>query len=115
MTVEPKVAAAIDFGTHASGFAWSVMSRLNDDPLTRKVTFGTGHAGAGGNCPKDLTAILVDREGQVVAWGHAARARWATASDAGNPDQLGYAYAFKMAIRDGDAGPGMPTVGGSMS
>jgi hypothetical protein len=115
MTVEPKIAAAIDFGTHASGFAWAVMSRLNDDPLTREVTFRTGHAGTGGGYRKELTAILVDKDGQVVAWGHAARARWAAAADAGNPDQLGYAYAFKMAIRDGDADPSMPTVGRSMS
>jgi hypothetical protein len=115
MTVEPKVVAAIDFGTHASGFAWAEKSRLNDDPLTRKVTFSAGHAGARGGYPKNLTAILVDKDGRVVAWGHAARARWATASDAGNPDQLGYAYAFKMALTGGDAGPGVPAVGGSMS
>src|SRR5262249_29175856 len=115
MTVEPRVAAAIDFGAHASGFAWAVKCRRNDDPLPRRVTFCSGRAGAGGGSPKNLTAILVDREGRVVEWGHAARARWAAASDAGNPDQLGYAYGFKMAIRDGDGGPGMPAVGGSMS
>src|SRR6266567_2555749 len=99
MTVEPRVVAAIDFGTHASGFAWAVKSRLNDDPLTRQVTFSTGHAAARAGYPKNLTAILLGKDGRVVAWGHAARSRWATASDAGNPDQLGYAYAFKMTLR----------------
>jgi hypothetical protein len=115
MAVEPKVVAGIDFGTHGSGFAWAVKSRINDDPLTRKVTFFTRHAGDRADYPKTLTAILVDRDGQVVAWGHQARARWAAASDAGNPDQLGYAYAFKMALSEGNAGLARPTVGGSMS
>jgi molecular chaperone DnaK (HSP70) len=115
MTFTPRVVAAIDFGTHGSGFAWAVKSRLNDDPLTRKVTFFTRYASARVAYPKNLTAVLADKDDHVVAWGHEARAQWAAASDSGNPDRLGYAYAFKMALTDEDANAGMPTTGGSMS
>lgn len=53
MTVEPRIAVAIDFGTHASGFAWTVMSRLNDDLRTAAPASGArpardAHVHAGG-------------------------------------------------------------------
>lgn len=111
----PKIVGAIDWGTHGSGYALAVVSRLNDDPMTRKVVFYTQYAGAHADYPKNLTAILVSEDGRVVAWGHKARTLWAKASDQGNPDGLGYAYAFKMALKAGDSNPDMPTVGGTLS
>lgn len=112
---KPKVVAAVDFGTHGTGFAWSVVSALNDDPMTRRVTFNTRHAGTRVDYPKDLTTILVDQEGGLVAVGHRARKEWAKAADAGNPAGLGYAYAFKMALKEGGALPDLPMVGGTVS
>jgi actin-like ATPase involved in cell morphogenesis len=80
--------AAVDLGTHGTGIGWCVVSDLNDDPMTRRVVIH----------PKDLTAILVDREGGVVAVGHRARQKWMKAADAGNAEELSYAYAFKMTL-----------------
>lgn len=111
----PKIVGAIDWGTHGSGYALAVVSPLNDDPITRKVVFYTQYAGARADYPKNLTAILLSEDGRVVAWGHKARTLWAKASDQGNPDRLGYAYAFKMALKAGDSNPDMPTVGGTLS
>ncbi len=31
---EAKVVAAVNFGTRGTGFAWTVRTPLNDDPLT---------------------------------------------------------------------------------
>jgi hypothetical protein len=42
---EPGVIAAIDFGTHGSGYAWTARTLLNDDPLTRRIHFYTGYTG----------------------------------------------------------------------
>ncbi|MFF7213683.1 Hsp70 family protein [Streptomyces sp. NPDC008238] len=108
----PKVVAAVDFGTHGTGFAWSVVTPLNDDPQSRRITFYSRFPEHRVDYPKNLTALLVDAEGTTVAWGHKARKQWSEASDAGRTDGLGYAYAFKMALKD-DGGPvDMPTTGG---
>jgi hypothetical protein len=115
MVWTPKIVGAIDLGTHGSGYALAVVSPLNDDPMNRKVVFYTRYSGARADYPKNLTAILVAEDGHVMAWGHKARTLWAEASDQGNPDRLGYAYAFKMALKEGDSNPDMPTVGGTLS
>lgn len=107
----PKVVAAIDFGTHGTGFAWCTVSPLNDDPMTRCVTYGTSPGGAGAG-PKNLTAILVGQDGGAVAWGHQARRQWAAAVDRGGTAGLGYAQGFKMALQEGASGSG-PAAGGA--
>lgn len=82
---EAKVVAAVDFGTHGTGFAWTVRTPLNDDPLTRRVQFFTRFPGRQLDSPKNLTAILVTDDGDTVAWGHEARARWVEALAKGRP------------------------------
>lgn len=82
---EAKVVAAVDFGTHGTGFAWTVRTPLNDDPRTRRVQFFTRFPGRQLERPKNLTAILVTDGGDTVAWGHEARARWAEALAKGSP------------------------------
>ena len=99
---KPKVVAAVDLGTHGTGVGWCVVSDLNDDPMTRRVAIHTRYPGSRVDYPKDLTAILVDREGGVLAVGHRAQQKWMKAADAGNAEGFGYAYAFKMALKDGD-------------
>ncbi|MCY0947074.1 Hsp70 family protein [Streptomyces antarcticus] len=111
---KPKVVAAIDFGTHGTGFAWSVVTPLNDDPHTRSIQFYKQFPGSWVAYPKNLTAILVDDQGTTVAWGHKARNQWADASDSGRTTGLGYASAFKMALKEDRAMAQVPTVGGCL-
>ncbi|MFE2514186.1 Hsp70 family protein [Streptomyces mirabilis] len=109
---EAKVVAAVDFGTHGTGFAWAVRTPLNDDPLTRRVQFFTRFPGRQPDSPKNLTAILVTDDGDTVAWGHEARARWVEALAKGEADGLGYAYAFKTALKSGGSMADLPITGG---
>lgn len=111
-SADPKVVAAVDFGTHGTGFAWAVKSPLNDDPRTRRVQFFTRFPGRQLDCPKNLTAILVADQGDTVAWGHRARALWADALAKGQSDGLRYAYGFKMALKSGGSVVDMPATGG---
>ncbi|MCX5189953.1 Hsp70 family protein [Streptomyces sp. NBC_00268] len=109
---EAKVVAAVDFGTHGTGFAWTVRTPLNDDPRTRRVQFFTRFPGRQLERPKNLTAILVTDGGDTVAWGHEARARWAEALAKGESEGLGYAYAFKAALKSGGSMADLPVTGG---
>ncbi|MFD6996075.1 Hsp70 family protein [Streptomyces mirabilis] len=109
---EAKVVAAVDFGTHGTGFAWTVRTPLNDDPLTRRVQFFTRFPGRQLDSPKNLTAILVTDDGDTVAWGHEARARWVEALAKGETEGLGYAYAFKTALKSGGSLADLPITGG---
>ncbi|MFE4552174.1 Hsp70 family protein [Streptomyces sp. NPDC056785] len=108
----PKVVAAVDFGTHGTGFAWAVRTPRNDDPRTRRVQFFTRFPGGRLDYPKNLTAILLSAAGETVAWGHRAHGAWAEALADGRADGLGYAYAFKTAWKSGGSMSDMPTVGG---
>ncbi|MEU0036902.1 hypothetical protein [Streptomyces sp. NPDC006333] len=108
----PKVVAAVDFGTHGTGFAWAVRTPPNDDPRTRRVQFFTRFPGRQLDYPKNLTAILLATGGETVAWGHRAHGLWADALAKGKSDGLGYAYAFKTAWKSGGTMSDMPTVGG---
>jgi hypothetical protein len=110
-THKSTVVAAIDFGTHGTGFAWCAVSPLNDDPMTRRVTYSASPAGGGS--PKHLTAILVGQDGGVVAWGHQAQRQWAAAVDRGETAGLGYAQGFKMALQECGASGSGPAAGGA--
>jgi hypothetical protein len=110
-TLPPTVVAAIDFGTDSTGFAWCAVSPLNDDPMTRCMTYGTPPGGGSG--PKDLTAILVGQDGRAVAWGHQARRQWVAAVDRGDTAGLGYAQGFKMALGECGASGSGPAAGGA--
>ena len=64
-----KVVAAVDFGTHGSGYAWSVISAQNQDAQRRLIKVRTQWPAQPVSSAKNLTALLVDSIGQVVAWG----------------------------------------------
>jgi molecular chaperone DnaK (HSP70) len=91
-----RVVAAIDFGTYGTGFAWA----LRNDPA-HTVYYEEDWPGAGSAYPKNLSALLLDRDGAVVEWGYDARRRWqATDRDT----ELAYHEHFKM-----DLQPDAPT------
>ncbi len=96
----PKIVVAIDFGTHGSGFAWATVSNLQNMTNNRLIAYQDFVTrGGSSSYPKDLTAVLVDRDGTAVEFGFKARKRWQAADARGNPDRLGYATRFKMALR----------------
>jgi molecular chaperone DnaK (HSP70) len=94
-----KVVAAVDFGTHGSGYAWSVISAQNQDAQRRLIKVRTQWPAQPVPSAKNLTALLVDSSEQIVAWGYEAK-RIATTSV--NPGR--YVDSFKMKLIDADVG-----------
>ncbi|OLZ65506.1 hypothetical protein AV521_31015 [Streptomyces sp. IMTB 2501] len=72
MSDEPKVAAAIDFGTHGSGYAWAVKCNQNDDSATRQILSRDQWSDQPATYPKNRTALLLNKDGTVADWGHSA-------------------------------------------
>jgi molecular chaperone DnaK (HSP70) len=94
------IVAAIDFGTHGSGFAWARVRELEQDPNTSNIKFRDRWPGTDVNYPKNLSALMLDGE-EVQYWGFEAKSKWARAMEEGpaqNHD-LSYVYAFKMALK----------------
>ncbi|MEV4820529.1 hypothetical protein, partial [Micromonospora sp. NPDC049274] len=89
-----KVVAAIDFGTHATGFAWAVINETNKDAKRRRIITNTQWASQPVAYPKNLTALLFDEEGNVVGWGHDARKQF----HAKRQSNLVFVSGFKMRL-----------------
>ncbi|MGW0778845.1 Hsp70 family protein [Streptomyces sp. NPDC002835] len=110
---QPKVTAAIDFGTHGSGFGWAVVCEGNDDSATRKVLSVDGWQDQPLSYPKNLTALLLDGDGSVCAWGHAAVRKYNLQSGS-NGHRLVNGLDMKMSLKPGNADRDMGrTVGGA--
>ncbi|MGW8598459.1 Hsp70 family protein [Streptomyces sp. NPDC055893] len=85
-----KVAVAIDFGTHGTGYAWAL---IDDDK--RQVHPHMRWKDQPAPTAKNLTALLLDADGDVLAWGYEARRRFNSRS--AGPDAQ-YLKAFKMSL-----------------
>ncbi|MEU1201624.1 hypothetical protein ABZ446_36145 [Streptomyces sp. NPDC005813] len=64
--------AAIDFGTHSTGYAWAVVDPRIRTKAQREINDRNDWPGSNGaHSPKTLTALLL-RDETVLAWGHPA-------------------------------------------
>ncbi|MFD0573601.1 Hsp70 family protein [Kitasatospora gansuensis] len=95
---EPRVVAALDFGTHGTGFAWAVVEPGNADPHSRRIHFCNRWEAQPVACAKNLSALLLSPEGDVLAWGFDARRRFLTQGRKSTPGALSYHAGFKMAL-----------------
>ncbi|MFI6009127.1 Hsp70 family protein [Streptomyces sp. NPDC051243] len=116
MSGEYPVVAAIDFGTHGSGYAWTVVSEDDREASQRKIWYQDRWPEGGHSAyPKTLSALLLDANGETVAWGHAARREWQELGGNGEREGHTYAAAFKMALAPqhygGGVVPGLGPVG----
>ncbi|MDD7942827.1 hypothetical protein PHK61_30875 [Actinomycetospora lutea] len=70
-----RVVAAIDFGTHGSGFAWSVITDQNRKASSRQIKVRTQWDGQYVASAKNLSAVLFseDSDERLEAWGFEAR------------------------------------------
>ncbi|MEU2511105.1 Hsp70 family protein [Streptomyces syringium] len=93
-----RVIAAIDFGTHGTGFAWTTIDDRHKDPKRRQVWFRTRWPNHPTPYPKNLSALLLSREGELVAWGYEARRKWAAISARGESDKYDFHLGFKMSL-----------------
>lgn len=90
MKKKQKVAAAIDFGTHGTGYAWALI-----DDEKRLIHPQMRWKDQPAPAAKNLTALLLDDEGGVLAWGYEARRRFNSRS--AGPDAR-YRKSFKMSL-----------------
>jgi hypothetical protein len=96
-----RAVAAIDFGTHGTGFAWAVVDQRNRDARVRDIYVHNQWDGQPVAYPKNLTALLLDGDSDVQAWGFDARRRWATRRAGAANDRTRYEHGFKMALLEG--------------
>jgi actin-like ATPase involved in cell morphogenesis len=95
-----KVVAAIDFGTHGSGFAWATIDERHTKASTRHVYKELSWPGTPMPLPKNLTALAAASDGNVLAWGYDARKRWNAAAVGKSASDLRYSHSFKMGLVD---------------
>jgi hypothetical protein len=91
-----RIVAAIDFGTHGTGFAWAFSSAREDEPSHRTIYTFDDWTDQPASYVKNLSAILLDGSGGVLAWGYEAR-RLFEAGAAADGDRT-YAERFKMGL-----------------
>ena len=58
MTIPYPVVAAIDFGTHGTGYAWAEV-RENLNETLKRLVYHEEWPGMGTRYPKDLSAVLL--------------------------------------------------------
>ena len=96
MSARHRVVAGIDYGTYGTGFAWIPVSRENDDLQTRRISFFENWPGQTLTYPKNRTALLLDADGNVLAWGDQVDQRMdSMPADAGWKEHVG----FKMGLQ----------------
>lgn len=98
MTFRPRIVVGIDFGTHGSGFCWCVCEDRNADASTRQINFFNAWPGQPVPFVKNLSALLVDKDQNVLAWGFDARRR--ALSQATGVDAPRYHAGFKMGLME---------------
>ena len=103
-----RVVAAIDFGTHGTGFAWATVSPENTEIATRRISFFESWEDQQISYPKNRSALLLDEHGQFMSWGYQAVTRMdAMPKGAGWQLQTG----FKMSLQRNLGGSA--SIGGS--
>lgn len=92
----PRLVAAIDIGTHGIGAAWCVISESNAEPSSRKIHFCDQWESQPAPTAKNLSALLLDANGKLIAWGYDARRLWLTQGAALRGQGARYHHGFKM-------------------
>lgn len=96
-----RVVAAVDFGTHGSGFAWCPVDSVNDE-ADRKIYYFDQWQDQPVVYPKNLTALLLDGQDKVIDWGYSARRALSNAGMRSGAGDLRLVQGFKMWLRAGD-------------
>ncbi|MFI8287404.1 Hsp70 family protein [Streptomyces albidoflavus] len=92
----PRVFAAVDLGTYAIGGGWTTASPDNEAPETRKIHFFNNWESQPAPTVKNLSALLLDADGQMIAWGYEARRMWLTQGMELRTAGAKYHHGFKM-------------------
>lgn len=97
------VVAAIDLGSHGSGYAYSFMHDFEANPIN---VFSPLWApdGGGESTIKTPSAMVLDSKKKFVAFGHEAEDKYTTICENNDQNSWYYLHGFKMklykAVRD---------------
>lgn len=94
--LKARIVAAIDLGTHGVGFGFAVVSPDNEDPEARKIHFFNQWDSAPAPSAKNLSALLLDADDNLIAWGYEAFRAWQTQGAALRLTGARYYHGFKM-------------------
>ena len=95
---------SIDFGTYASGFGWCIYLG-GDDPAVRRIVTFDQWPGQPVASVKTRTALLLDRFGEVIAWGYKATRLWSLHRYDRRDRGWQYKTNFKMSLAKDDSDP----------
>lgn len=100
LTKPYRVVAAIDFGTHGTGFAWMAVGQDSSEMRGRRISFFEDWADQKISYPKNRSAVLLDAQGNLLSWGYRAEAEMDKM-----PKKAGWRLqaGFKMSLRDTSA------------
>ncbi|MER8032050.1 Hsp70 family protein [Streptomyces bauhiniae] len=93
---DARVFAAVDIGTHAIGGAWTTAAPNNESPESREIHFFNSWESQPDPTVKNLSALLLSAEGELIAWGFEARRMWLTQGMALRTLGARYYHGFKM-------------------
>ncbi|MFJ5712840.1 Hsp70 family protein [Streptomyces sp. NPDC093105] len=93
---DPRAFGAVDIGTYAIGYGWTPASPDNESPETRKIHFFNNWESQPSPTVKNLSALLLDADGEMIAWGYEARRMWLTQGMALRTAGATYYHGFKM-------------------
>lgn len=93
---DARVFAVVDLGTYAIGGAWTTASPDNESPESRKIHFFNSWESQPSPTVKNLSALLLDARGELLAWGFEARRMWLTQGMALRTAGARYYHGFKM-------------------
>lgn len=96
--VQPLYVIGIDYGTTSLGFCGVAVDQVADDPRKPRFDYCDQWPGQPVPSMKNLSALLVSPEDEILAWGYAARHR--ALNQTAGPDAPRYYAGFKMRLMD---------------
>jgi hypothetical protein len=108
VTSQRRVVAAIDFGTHGTGFAWATVSRENTILQERRINYFDLWGQQTIAAAKNRSAVLVEAaDGRYVTWGYQAVDMM---NEPSSQERYRLKIGFKMALQPDPWGT--PSIGG---
>ncbi|MFD9411277.1 Hsp70 family protein [Streptomyces sp. NPDC059989] len=95
---KPRVFVGLDLGTYGSGVSYFFKGNGEGDPAQKIPTLLTSWPGQPVASPKSLSALLIDSDRKVAAWGYDARRRALTQVPGENAPR--YYSSFKMGLME---------------
>ena len=96
-TTSKLLVVAIEFGSYGSGYAFSFKHEFEANPINVSTPLWSTENG-GVSCYKTLSAMLLDSQKKLVAFGHDAEDRYLQICEVNQQNAWYYLKGFKMQL-----------------